>query len=195
MLMDLVGIIPTGKVWGLILRDLILDSKTLFEKAGKKLMIDIVTERPCPLPRLAYDKDLRKYRVEGFYLQAFDIKSEVERLHHISINKVLVLTDVDICDPPYMNGFGFSDAANRMFAIVSIFKLERGASETVLRDRLVKEAAHELGHTYGLDHCAKSSCPMSDSPSILEIDQKAKEFCSRCTGMLSDSGYGRYWGV
>jgi predicted Zn-dependent protease len=36
---------------------------------------------------------------------------------------------------------------------------------------------------------------MSDSPSILEIDQKAKEFCSRCTGMLSDSGYGRYWGV
>ena len=119
----------------------------------------------------------------------------MERLHNISIDKVLVLTDVDICDPPCMNGFGFSDAVNRMFAIVSIFKLEKGASETVLRDRLVKEAAHELGHTYGLDHCAKSICPMSDSPSTLEIDQKAKEFCPRCTEMLSDSGYGRYWGV
>jgi archaemetzincin len=193
--MDLIGIIPTGKVWGFILRDLVIDLKKSFKKAGKDINVDILTERPYPIPRLAYDKDLGKYRVEGFFLKALDIKTEVERIHSISIDKVLVLTDVDICDPPNMTGFGFSDNVTHMFGIVSISKLHKGADQNVLRDRLVKESLHELGHTYGLDHCNTSSCPMSKSPSILEIDAKSKHFCSRCEKMLLDSGYGKYWGV
>ena len=192
--MDLIGIIPTGKVWGLILKDLILDVREGFRKAGKAVYLDILTERPYPIPRLSFDVNLGKYRVEGFFLKGLDIKTEIERVHTISIDKILILTDVDICDPPNMNGIGFADMTH-LFAIVSIYQLQRGASQLVLRDRLVKESLHELGHTYGLDHCRKSTCPMSESPSVLEIDQKFKEFCSRCTAMLSESGYGEYWGV
>lgn len=192
--MDLIGIIPTGKVWGIILRDLLLDVKTAFEKAEKEVHLDILTERPYPLPRLAFDVNLGKYRVEGFFLKALDIKTEVERVHHISIQKVLVLTDVDICDPPHMDGFGYADMTH-LFAIVSIYRLQRGATKLVFRERLVKESLHELGHTYGLDHCSKSSCPMSLSASVMEIDAKTTEFCPRCKAMLSDSGYGEYWGV
>jgi archaemetzincin len=193
--MDLIGVIPTGKVWGLILKDLILDVRNSFKEAGKDVSLDILTERPYPIPQLAFDKDLGKYRVEGFFLKGLDIKTEVERVHEISIDKVLILTDVDLCDPPNMNGFGYSDTVTKISAIVSIYRLQRGADKGVLRDRLVKESLHELGHTYGLDHCARSECPMSVSPSVLEIDQKLKRFCSRCTNLLLDSGYGEYWGV
>lgn len=193
--MDYIGIIPTGEVWGYILRDLITDIKEAFQKAEKVVSLDILTERPYPIPRLAFDVNLGKYRVEGFFLKALDIKTEVERVHKVSIDKVLVLTDVDLCDPPSMDGFGYSDNVTHISAIVSIYRLQRGANKEVLRDRLVKECLHELGHTYGLEHCAKNSCPMSTSPSVLEIDQKTKAFCQRCVALLSDSGHGDYWGV
>lgn len=192
--MDLIGIIPTGKVWGIVLGDLILDVKAAFQKAQKEVAMDILTERPYPLPRLAFDVNLGKYRVEGFFLKALDIKTEVERVYNLSIDKVLMLTDVDICDPPHMDGFGYADMTH-LFAIVSIYKLQRGATKQVFRERLVKESLHELGHTYGLDHCARSVCPMSVSASVMEIDVKSTEFCPRCVNMLSDSGYGDYWGV
>ena len=193
-MMDLIGIIPTGKVWGLILKDLIVDIKEGFKRAQKDVSIDILTERPYPIPRLAFDVDLGKYRVEGFFLKGFDIKTELERMHKISIDKVLILTDVDLCDPPHMNGFGYADTTH-LFAIVSLYRLGKGANKFILKERLVKESLHELGHTYGLEHCSKSSCPMSVSASVFEIDAKTKEFCPRCVRTLSDTGFGEYWGV
>ncbi len=192
--MDLIGIIPTGRVWGLVLKDLMLEVKEGFEKAEKDVVMDILTERPYPIPRLAFDINLGKYRVEGFFLKGLDIKNEVERMHKISINKVLILTDVDLCDPPHMDGFGYADMTH-LFAIVSVYRLQRGASKFLLKERLVKESLHELGHTYGLDHCSRMTCPMSVSMSVIEIDTKTKEFCPRCAAVLSDSGYGDYWGV
>lgn len=192
--MDLIGIIPTGQVWGFVLKDLIDDMKEAFSKANKAVALDILMKRPYPIPRLAFDIDLGKYRVEGFFLKAFDIKTEVERIHKISIDKILILTDVDLCNPPHMNGFGYADV-DHLFAIISLYRLHKGASKQILRERLVKEALHEMGHVYGLDHCSKSSCPMSIATSLTEIDAKSIEFCPRCAGMLSDSGYGEYWGV
>ena len=192
--MDLIGVIPTGKVWGLILKDIIVGIREGFLKAGKEVMLDILTESPYPIPRLAFDVNLGKYRVEGFFLKGLDIKMDIERIHGITVDRVLMLTDVDICDPPNMNGIGYADITH-LFAIVSMYQLQRGADRTVLKERLVKEALHELGHTYGLDHCSRNSCPMSISHSALEIDAKTTEFCPRCVKMLSDTGYGEYWGV
>lgn len=192
--MDLIGIIPTGKVWGLILRDLITDVRGAFATAEKDISMDILVERPYPIPTLAYDVNLGKYRVEGFFLKGLDIKTEIERLHTMTIDKILMLTDVDLCDPPHMNGFGYADIIH-LFAIVSLFRLQKGANKFVLKERLVKESLHELGHTYGIDHCSNPTCPMSKSTSVFEIDTKTKEFCPRCTATLSDSGYGEYWGV
>jgi archaemetzincin len=192
--MDLIGVIPTGKVWGLILRDVITEVCSAFDQAGKTISMDILVERPCHIPTLAYDVDLGKYRVEGFFLKGFDIKTDIERMHDMTIDKVLMLTDVDLCDPPHMNGFGYADMVH-LFAIVSIFRLQKGANKFVLKERLVKESLHELGHVYGIDHCSNTSCPMSKSTSVFEIDGKSKEFCPRCVAMLSDSGYGEYWGV
>ena len=38
--------------------------------------------------------------------------------------------------------------------------------EDLLRERLIKEAAHELGHTFGLRHCADWRCVMASSHAV-----------------------------
>ena len=41
-----------------------------------------------------------------------------------------------------------------------------------LSNRIVKEGIHELGHTFGLIHCAALRCVMKTSTYVEEIDQK-----------------------
>jgi archaemetzincin len=54
------------------------------------------------------------------------------------------------------------------------------AREELLRERLRKEAAHELGHTFGLRHCPDWRCVMSASHAVERLDVKSTEFCTSC---------------
>jgi archaemetzincin len=47
-------------------------------------------------------------------------------------------------------------------------------------ERLLKEAVHELGHTFGLIHCVQPKCVMNASTYAENIDQKSAEFCFLC---------------
>ena len=49
-----------------------------------------------------------------------------------------------------------------------------------MKERLVKEAAHELGHTFGLRHCVDWRCVMSSSHGVELLDVKGAEFCRSC---------------
>ena len=53
-----------------------------------------------------------------------------------------------------------------------------------LRERLEKEAVHELGHTFGLIHCPKPNCVMYTSTYAEEIDFKPMNFCETCFSLL-----------
>jgi archaemetzincin len=59
----------------------------------------------------------------------------------------------------------------------------------LLRERLVKEAAHELGHTFGLRHCADWRCVMSSSHAVERLDIKSAEFCATCRKPVSRNGF------
>ena len=50
----------------------------------------------------------------------------------------------------------------------------------VLRERLLKEAAHELGHTIGLSHCTDYQCIMAASYAVEWIDLKGSTLCDAC---------------
>lgn len=52
--------------------------------------------------------------------------------------------------------------------------------EDLLRERLLKEAAHELGHTFGLRHCSDWRCVMASSHAVERLDIKTAEFCESC---------------
>jgi archaemetzincin len=54
------------------------------------------------------------------------------------------------------------------------------SSEPLLRERLVKEAAHEVGHTFGLRHCNDWRCVMASSHGVERLDVKTAEFCKVC---------------
>jgi archaemetzincin len=53
-----------------------------------------------------------------------------------------------------------------------------------LLSRLIKEAVHELGHTFRLGHCPNPQCVMHFSNSILDTDIKGPRFCQRCRPRL-----------
>jgi archaemetzincin len=63
------------------------------------------------------------------------------------------------------------------------------AREELLRERLLKEAGHELGHTFGLRHCPDWNCVMASSHAVERLDVKSAEFCTRCRKPLSRNGY------
>ncbi len=59
----------------------------------------------------------------------------------------------------------------------------------LLRERLLKEAAHELGHTFGLRHCADWRCVMTSSHAVERLDVKGAEFCRACKKPIFTNGY------
>jgi archaemetzincin len=61
----------------------------------------------------------------------------------------------------------------------------RGADTSIIFiERVLKEATHEVGHAFGLEHCPKRSCVMHFSNSIADTDYKAKDFCNTCRNKL-----------
>jgi len=59
----------------------------------------------------------------------------------------------------------------------------------LLRERLLKEAVHELGHTFGLRHCADWRCVMTSSHAVERLDVKGAEFCRACRKPIFENGY------
>jgi archaemetzincin len=58
------------------------------------------------------------------------------------------------------------------------------ADNSIFIERVLKEATHELGHAFGLNHCPNGSCVMHFSNSLADTDRKAKDFCDMCRNKL-----------
>jgi archaemetzincin len=70
--------------------------------------------------------------------------------------------------------------ADERNAVISLMRLRIGADKETFRRRAVKEAVHELGHTFGLSHCASPRCVMRFSNSLADTDRKGSEWCELC---------------
>lgn len=55
-----------------------------------------------------------------------------------------------------------------------------------VEERILKEAIHELGHTFGLKHCY-DKCVMRFSNSLADTDKKPAKFCASCLKRLKTS--------
>lgn len=76
-------------------------------------------------------------------------------------------------------------------AVVSLARLSQAFSgfpedRPLLFARARKEAVHELGHTFGLVHCTDTSCPMSLSTGVVQVDRKAESFCAGCAALVKE---------
>ncbi len=92
--------------------------------------------------------------------------------------------------------FGEADPVEGI-SVVSIARFReeffgREPDQALLRNRLVKEALHEMGHLYSLRHCPEKTCIMHFSGDVEITDQKTESFCPDCRGTLKevmDGGY------
>ncbi len=99
--------------------------------------------------------------------------------------KILGVTEADLYIPILTFVFGEAQLADHG-AVVSSHRLYQEfyglpADAPLLHARLLKEAIHELGHTFGLRHCADYRCVMSPSHAVESIDVKSAEFCEACS--------------
>ena len=75
-------------------------------------------------------------------------------------------------------------------AVISTYRLRQEfyglpADANLERRRVLKEAVHELGHTFGLAHCENYECVMAPSHAVEWIDLKSSKFCEACRRRLS----------
>jgi archaemetzincin len=104
--------------------------------------------------------------------------------------RILALTRVDLFVPQLNFVFGEADVINGN-AILSLARLRPEfyglkADDDLLRERIVKESIHEIGHTYNMTHCENPECVMYFSNNIRETDAKTKVFCKECQKMLEE---------
>jgi archaemetzincin len=98
--------------------------------------------------------------------------------------KILGITGVDLFIPILTYVFGEAQL-DGIGAVVSLHRLNNqfyGLPEDtgLMHDRLLKEAVHELGHTFGLLHCFQPGCVLNASTYVEDIDQKSRELCFTC---------------
>lgn len=137
-----------------------------------------------PTPDFALDKDRWQYDSTGI------LYSIMERPEFKRYKRVLGVASVDL----FATGlnFVFGEAGTRA-AVISAFRLREafyGREEDMglLRKRMLTESAHELGHTYGLGHCAFPECVMFFSNTIEDTDRKGPRFKGRCLEKMKESG-------
>ncbi len=173
----IVRLIPVGRVDEDLLRELI---QVLREKLGVTAEVGELVE----IPKVAFDSGRNQYRSTRI-LQELDKTSRPDRK-----DQLLAVTEVDLFVPALNFVFGEALPPKNM-AIISLCRLRqefygRPSDHNLLRERMVKEAVHEIGHVWGMGHCSNSHCVMFFSNTLADTDRKSDTFCERCKELLKD---------
>jgi archaemetzincin len=105
--------------------------------------------------------------------------------------RVLGVTAKDLYIPILTFVFGEAQMGGPC-ALVSLHRLRQEfyglpADRDLLVQRLIKEAAHEIGHTLNLTHCDDYQCAMAPSHAVEWIDLKDITLCSACRARVFEA--------
>jgi len=131
-----------------------------------------------------YHKSRRQYNASSI------IRKLVKHVNNKEYFRTLGVMDNDIYTRELNFVFGIAIVPKPQFmksegvALISITRLRetfyrREDDETLFDLRVLKEAIHELGHTFGLRHC-DNHCIMQFSNHLADTDKKPPEFCESC---------------
>lgn len=161
------NILPIGKV----------DPKTLemLSKRLSHLPFEISVLERALIPKEAFNAKRNQYE-SSYFLDL--VKKQLG-------DKVLGVVDLDLYSQPLNFVFGQAEISGRA-ALISLYRLK--GEDSLYENRIVKEAVHELGHTFGLRHCPDTSCVMHYSNCLEETDIKEEKFCEDCEARLKWMG-------
>ncbi|MEA1964788.1 MAG: archaemetzincin family Zn-dependent metalloprotease [Candidatus Aerophobetes bacterium] len=141
----------------------------------------VETGKPLPKPEYAYNKRRNQYCAD---LILKNLKGEnLEKK-----DKILGVVNLDLYTPGL--NFVFGEASlNGKVALIALPRLRQEfyglpCDKELYYERAIKEAVHELGHAFGLNHCKNTGCVMHFSNSLYDTDRKGKEFCKDCREKL-----------
>lgn len=165
---------PIGEIKRVILDDL---SPALEKRYNLPCRIRESIDIPTP----AYNKSRDQYHSTTILnIINKNIPSDAERILGI-IDKDLYVPELNFVFGEAMPFYGT--------AIISITRLRQEyyglpKNNRIFKERMVKEAVHELGHTYGLDHCHNPKCVMFFSNSLADTDRKGDNLCGSCKSQI-----------
>jgi len=162
-------LVPVGRIDRKVIEGLKNDLSKVFNK-------EVSIGRELPEPDYAYN------RKRNQYLSTAILKAILKQKEYLSFEKILGIVDCDLYVPEL--NFVFGEASQKA-AVISITRLRQEfyhlpEDQTLFQKRVLTEAVHELGHTYGLGHCRDPRCVMFFSNHLLDTDRKGPNFCSRC---------------
>jgi archaemetzincin len=96
----------------------------------------------------------------------------------------LGVTSFDLYVPGMNFVFGEARCPGNV-AVISTARLKpKARNSRLFKERVVKEATHEVGHMLGLRHCDDVFCVMHFSERIDDTDEKHWAFCESCLAIL-----------
>jgi archaemetzincin len=135
------------------------------------------------MPQYAYYKPRNRYRAEQIltFLDILPVQSM----------KIIALTTKDISTTKgeYTDWgiFGLGDIGGKS-CVVSIYRLHKETQPALFESRLRKLIIHELGHTFGLNHCFDPLCLMTNyKGTIAALDRTDFHLCTQCRALFAFS--------
>ncbi len=150
----------------------------LKKELAKVFHREVQIGKGLPEPDYAFHKRRKQY------LSTAILNVILKETEFAPYEKILGIVDHDLYVPQL--NFVFGEASTRA-AVISLTRLRQSFyklpdGQELFRKRVLTEAVHELGHTFGLGHCEDPQCVMFFSNSLMETDRKGFEFCLRCGG-------------
>ena len=162
-------LIPVGEVDRKVIEVLQNELSKVFNKP-------VMIGKGIPEPDDAFSKKRNQY------LSTAILNTIMEQKEYASYGKILGVVDHDLYVPELNFVFG---EAGRRAAVISLTRLRQEfynlpRDQDLFQKRVLTEAVHELGHTYGLGHCRNPRCVMFFSNTLVDTDRKGPDFCPDC---------------
>jgi archaemetzincin len=128
------------------------------------------------------------YHLERQQFHSSELLQRMQSLVEHRDWRFLAIADIDLYIPILKYVFGEAQIGGPC-AIVSSYRLRQEfygleRDDALLRERVLKECVHELGHTLDLHHCQDYRCAMASSHAVEWIDLRENTLCGSCRSLV-----------